>query len=393
MKPSEASCSTIRRGKLIIVCAPSGTGKSTIIGHLMQQGLNLHFSISATSRPPRGTEQHGVEYYFLTESAFRQHIEAGDFLEYCEVYPGRYYGTLRSEGDRRLEEGQNVVLDLDVIGGEYIKRIYGDQALSLFIQPPSIAELRRRLEARGTDEPSVINDRIARAEFELSCAPRFDTIVVNDDLATAKVEALRKVADFLRDSRPVRTAVFGGSFNPIHYGHIMLGREVLRQGLADEVWFMVSPQNPLKADAKLLPEDVRLGMVNKALEGEPHLLACDFEFRLPRPSYTWTTLESLRREYPEREFILLIGGDNADNFGRWAHTDDILSTTRLIVYPRIGSTPSPTLETHAGKGVTMLDAPLQEISSTEIRRRIKSGKDVRSLVPASIIPDVEKYYQ
>ncbi|MBR1593777.1 MAG: guanylate kinase [Alloprevotella sp.] len=381
------------QGRLVIVCAPSGTGKSTIIAHLMQQGLNLHFSISATSRPPRGTEQDGVEYYFISEADFRRRIEAGDFLEYCEVYAGRFYGTLRSEVDRRLEAGENVVLDLDVIGGENIKRIYGDRALSLFIQPPSIAELRRRLESRGTDAPAVIDDRIARAEFELSFAPRFDTVVVNDDLQAAKAEAMQKVAAFLKDSRPVRTALFGGSFNPLHCGHVALAREVLRQGMADEVWLMVSPQNPLKADDGLMAEDVRLALATKALEGETLIRPCDFEFHLPRPSYTWTTLEALRKAYPGREFALLIGGDNAERFDQWAHTDDILRTTRLIVYPRKDTALSPTLKARARQGISLVQAPLLDISSTDIRRRARDGEDLAGLVPEPIIPDVARHYK
>lgn len=188
--------------KLLIVAAPSGTGKSTIIGYLMQQGLNFHFSISATSRPPRGTEQDGVEYYFLTPEDFKARLDRGEFLEHCEVYPGRYYGTLRSEVDSRLERGENVVLDLDVIGAMAIKEAYGDRALSLYIQPPSIDVLRQRLEGRGTDTPDVIDQRIARAEFELSFAPKFDAVVVNDDLEQAKAEALKVVKEFLGKQTP-----------------------------------------------------------------------------------------------------------------------------------------------------------------------------------------------
>ncbi len=184
-------------GKLVIFSAPSGSGKSTIINYLMGQGLNLHFSISATSRPPRGAEQDGVEYYFLSPEEFRQRIANDDFLEYVEVYEGRFYGTLRSEVDRRLEAGENVVLDIDVVGAERIKSIYGKQALALFIQPPSIAALRSRLEGRGTDAPEVINDRIARAEFELTFAPKFDVVVVNDDLSTAQQEAEAIVRKFV----------------------------------------------------------------------------------------------------------------------------------------------------------------------------------------------------
>lgn len=183
--------------KVIIFSAPSGSGKSTIINYLMQQGLNLHFSISATSRPPRGQEKHGVEYFFLTPQEFRTHIENGDFLEYEEVYKDRYYGTLRDQVDQQLGRGENVVCDVDVLGGINIKRHYGQRALSVFIQPPSIDALRKRLEGRGTDTPEVINDRIARAEFELSHASQFDAIIVNDKLDDALIEAKKLIELFL----------------------------------------------------------------------------------------------------------------------------------------------------------------------------------------------------
>ncbi len=185
-------------GKLIIFSAPSGTGKSTIINWLMQhEELRMAFSISCTSRAPRGTEQHGVEYFFLTPEEFRERIARDEFLEYEEVYADRFYGTLKSQVETQAAAGQNVVFDVDVKGGCNIKEYYGDRALSLFIQPPSIDELRRRLEARGTDAPEVIEQRLARAEFELSFAPKFDRIVVNDDLETAKKEALAIIKEFL----------------------------------------------------------------------------------------------------------------------------------------------------------------------------------------------------
>ena len=189
----------MKRGKLIIISAPSGTGKSTIIGWLMKEHpeLNLAFSISCTSRAPRGTEQNGVEYFFLTPEEFRQRIENDEFLEYEEVYEGRFYGTLKAQVERQLEAGQNVVFDVDVKGGVNIKNYYGDEALSIFIQPPSIAELRRRLEGRGTDAPEVIDQRIARAEFELTFADKFDKVVVNDDLMQAEEDALELVKSFL----------------------------------------------------------------------------------------------------------------------------------------------------------------------------------------------------
>ncbi|MCI6119881.1 MAG: guanylate kinase [Prevotella sp.] len=185
-------------GKLIIFSAPSGTGKSTIINWLMNEHkeLNLAFSISCTSRQPRGTEQNGVEYFFLSPEEFRQKIADGEFLEYEEVYTDRFYGTLKSQVERQTADGQNVVFDVDVKGGCNIKRHYGDKALSIFIQPPSVAELRRRLEARATDAPEVIDQRIARAEYELGFASQFDRVVVNDDLETAKAEALAVINEF-----------------------------------------------------------------------------------------------------------------------------------------------------------------------------------------------------
>ena len=184
-------------GKLIIFSAPSGSGKSTIINHLLQQGLNLAFSISATSRPPRGTERDGVEYFFLTPDEFRERIARGEFLEYEEVYKDRFYGTLKSQVEKQLAAGQNVIFDVDVVGGCNIKRFYGDRALSVFIQPPSVEELRRRLIGRATDSMSVIEDRVAKAEYELGFAPQFDVVVVNDDLERAKQEATDVIRNFL----------------------------------------------------------------------------------------------------------------------------------------------------------------------------------------------------
>ena len=188
-------------GKIIIFSAPSGSGKSTIIGRLMShKELNMAFSISCTSRPPRGTERDGVEYFFVSPDEFRRRIEADEFLEYEEVYKDRYYGTLKSQVENQLAKGENVVLDVDVKGGCNIKRFYGDRALSLFIQPPSLDELRRRLEGRGTDAPEVIEDRLARASFELTFADKFDHVIINDDLDCAVNEALKAVEEFISRS-------------------------------------------------------------------------------------------------------------------------------------------------------------------------------------------------
>lgn len=186
-------------GKLIIFCAPSGSGKSTLVQWLMaaHPELNLAFSISCTSRAPRGTEQNGVEYFFLTPDEFRARIAADEFLEYEEVYPGRFYGTLKSQVDNQTQRGENVLFDVDVKGGCHIKEFYGSRALSIFIQPPSVDELRRRLISRGTDSAEAIEQRVGKAAYELTFAPRFDHVVVNDDLEKAKAEVYQLVSQFV----------------------------------------------------------------------------------------------------------------------------------------------------------------------------------------------------
>ena len=188
----------MKNGKIIVIAAPSGCGKSTIIKALFDEEnaseLDLRFSISATTREPRPGEKEGVNYYFMTEEAFRDAIVEGGFIEYEEVYPGRFYGTLRNEVDRIIGEGHNVLLDIDVNGALGVKKIYGERALTIFVRPPSVDELRRRLEARGTETPDVIDQRIDRAEYELSRSPMFDRVVVNDELDEA-VRQTRNLVD------------------------------------------------------------------------------------------------------------------------------------------------------------------------------------------------------
>jgi guanylate kinase len=183
--------------KLIIFSAPSGAGKSTIVNHLINKGLDIEFSISATSRLPRGKEQNGVEYYFLSPDEFRSKIAKDEFVEYEEVYKDCYYGTLRSEVDRIGAKGKNIIFDVDVVGGLNIKKQFGDRALLIFIAPPGIDELRNRLIGRGTDSEQMIDLRIAKAEYELSFAPHFDVTIVNDDLETTKNMAEQVILNFL----------------------------------------------------------------------------------------------------------------------------------------------------------------------------------------------------
>ncbi|MBR5934612.1 MAG: guanylate kinase [Bacteroidaceae bacterium] len=187
------------KGKCLIFSAPSGSGKSTIVNWLLQHPeLKMVFSISATSRAPRGTEKNGVEYFFLSADEFRQRIANNEFLEYEEVYPGCFYGTLKEQVEKRLNEGMNVVFDVDVAGGCNIKKYFGSEALSMFIQPPSVQELERRLVARGTDSPEMIAKRVAKAGFELTFAPKFDVVIVNDNLEEAQQKALSTIKSFLQ---------------------------------------------------------------------------------------------------------------------------------------------------------------------------------------------------
>ena len=186
-------------GKLIIFSAPSGSGKSTLVNYLMEQHpeLQLAFSISCTSRAPRGKEQNGVEYFFLSPEEFKKKIANDEFLEYEEVYEDRFYGTLKSQVEVQSQAGQNVVFDVDVKGGVNIKKHYGSRALSVFIQPPSVEELRNRLVGRATDAPEVIEQRLNKAEYELSFADKFARIVINDDLEKAKVDVYNVIKQFL----------------------------------------------------------------------------------------------------------------------------------------------------------------------------------------------------
>jgi guanylate kinase len=187
------------QGKLIIFSAPSGSGKTTIVKELLKnEALNLYFSISAASREKRHTETHGVDYYFLSPEEFRTKVSEDAFLEWEEVYEDKYYGTLKSEVERLLDEGKNVIFDVDVVGGLNIKKYYTDKALAVFVQPPSVAELERRLKARATDSAETIQKRIDKAEYELSFADKFDVIVVNDDLAQAIKETVTLVGDFIK---------------------------------------------------------------------------------------------------------------------------------------------------------------------------------------------------
>jgi len=185
-------------GKVIIFSAPSGAGKSTVVQHLLKKYSTLEFSVSATSRKPRGQERDGIEYFFMSPEEFKSRIDNGEFVEYEEVYSGFYYGTLKSEVERIWEKGNTIVFDIDVKGGVNLKKLYGDNALAIFVCPPSIEVLRERLIGRGTDSPEAIEKRVAKAEYEMTFADNFDKILVNNDLEKCLSEAEATIDKFLR---------------------------------------------------------------------------------------------------------------------------------------------------------------------------------------------------
>lgn len=188
----------MKKGKLLIFSAPSGSGKTTLVNHLMREIPNIAFSVSATTRAPRGTEQNGVEYYFMSLEEFKQRVENDEFLEWEEVYPGRCYGTLKAVVAKMQEEGNHVAFDVDVVGGTNIKKFYGHEALSVFIQAPSIEVLRERLVNRQTDSMEEIEKRLAKAQWEMDFAQgKFDITIINDDLETAKADILEAVTSFI----------------------------------------------------------------------------------------------------------------------------------------------------------------------------------------------------
>lgn len=185
-------------GKLIIFSAPSGSGKSTIVQHLMQQKLGLAFSISATSRAPRKGEVDGREYHFISPEQFKQRIENAEFLEWEEVYPGQFYGTLRSEVERIWKQGEHAVFDIDVIGGLKLKKEFGERACAIFVSPPSLEELENRLRSRNTDEEASLQKRLGKAAYEMTFAEQFDQVLVNDELERSLQEAEKLVRDFTK---------------------------------------------------------------------------------------------------------------------------------------------------------------------------------------------------
>jgi guanylate kinase len=356
-------------GKLLIFSAPSGSGKTTLVRELMKRFPRIEFSVSATSRPPRGAEVNGRDYHFVTPDEFARMAGENAFVEWEEVYPGCSYGTLRSEVEAIWARGNVCAFDVDVVGGIRLKSIFGDDAMSFFVMAPSPGELRRRLEGRGTDSPENIERRLAKAAAETERAGEFDHIVVNDEVERATDEITRIVAPFIAR----RVALYFGSFNPVHRGHVAIAEWVIDRDLADLVVMVVSPQSPYKDADELAPEVERFEMAERASAASRHpwrIQASAVEMTLPRPSYTIDTLRFLAERFPTTEFSILVGGDNAGGIARWREGEKILAGWPVLVYRRPGDDPAT-----FPAGATVLEgAPLLDISSTAIRSLLSEGR-------------------
>lgn len=372
-------------GKLIIFSAPSGSGKSTIIEKLTNEyGLAGHFSISATSRAPRGNEVDGVHYHFLSTEEFKEKIDQGDFLEYEEVYEGCYYGTLKNEIDRTLESGQTALLDIDVKGALNVKEVYGDQALTLFIQPPSLEALKQRLEGRGTDTPEKIAQRLAKAEKELSFAPLFDKKIVNDQLEIACQEAFKLINSFLNGEKKV--LLFPGSFNPMHVGHLAIANFIAEQysDRYDEVWLLLTPNSPFKEKIEKLPTEFRAEWITHLIEGYPHLKLSLEENNLQPPYYTIHTVRHLKAKFPKVDFTLLIGADSLVDLPGWYGAEELLAEIKIIAYPRPAYDRSLVKPELLEKVELLEDVPTFEISSSQLRSLLREGKALPFLLGTRI---------
>ena len=372
--------------KVIIFSAPSGAGKSTVVNHLLGLYPELEFSISATSRAPRGQEKHGVEYYFYTSDEFRSMIAEDKFVEYEEVYAGSFYGTLRSEVERIWAKGHAIVFDIDVQGGVNLKKIFGEQALSIFIQAPSVDILRTRLVGRGTDTEEAIERRVAKAASEMEfAAGKFDYTLINDDLQTALTEAENVVKGFLSKSQ-MNIAIYSGSFNPLHIGHLAIIKYMIEEAGFDMVYLIVSPKNPLKEG---ISSATGLDRYNAAVAAVgrrslSQVRVDDIELNMPEPHYTVRTLRALKEREPENSFTFVMGADNLADIRRWREHTAILKDFGVAVFPRIGhdltEIKQDLLKEDPAYKIQILDAPLVNISSTEIREAISKGEDISALL-------------
>ena len=357
-------------GKVIIFSAPSGSGKTTIVRRLLARYPQLEFSISATSRAPRGEERDGTDYYFLPQEEFMRAVAENRFVEWEEVYEGTCYGTLRSEVERIWQRGHVIVFDVDVLGGINLKRIFGGDACSVFITPP-----RRARHGRPR------SDRAARGEGRVRAdqGPGVRPHRAERPSRGGRGAHLRDSRRIYRTGRMKRMMLYFGSFNPVHKGHTALAEYVLERGLCDEVALVVSPRSPYKETAELAPELDRFEMAEiacAASEYPDRIKPSAVEFLLPKPSYTIDTLRYLTQNFgSEMRFSILMGGDQIARLDGWKEYERVLEYP-IYVYPRRGER----TDRFAGRITVLDDAPMQDLSATQIRERIGRGEAVDGLL-------------
>ena len=364
--------------RVVILSAPSGAGKSTLAKWLLERFPQLEFSVSATSRSPRGGELHGREYYFISHEAFEEKVKQDAFVEWEEVYPGARYGTLKSELERIWNSGRSAVFDVDVKGGVRLKELFGKEAISIFVQPPSLQVLQERLQKRGTDTPESIQKRLSKAQEEMTYASQYDTIIINDDLEVAKREIEEKVEAFLT-LKPLRCGLYFGSFNPLHIGHMAIANYMLEYAGLHEVRLVLSPINPLKEDRELLPYADRLRQIERAVaQTGLRLSVSTVEWGLPQPCYTINSMRYLAYREPHVHFVLIMGADNLAVIEKWHQWRELLQEFEVYVYPRNGYNSKELCDKYHTR---FIDAPIIDISSSFIRKAVEEGRNMNGFIP------------
>ena len=364
--------------RVVILSAPSGAGKSTLAKWLLERFPQLEFSVSATSRAPRGGELDGREYYFISHEAFEEKIRQDAFVEWEEVYSGVRYGTLKSELERIWNRGRSAVFDVDVKGGVRLKELFGKEALSIFIQPPSLQELQERLQKRGTDAPESIQKRLSKAQEEMTYASKYDTIIINDNVDEAKSEIEKRVEAFLTQT-PYRCGLFFGSFNPLHIGHIAIANYMLEYAGLHEVRLVLTPINPLKEDSELLPYADRLRRIEQAVaQTQLRLSVSTVESGLSQPCYTINTMRYLAAMEPQVHFVLIMGADNLAVIEKWRQWRELLQEFEVYVYPRNGYNSKELCNKYHTR---YIDAPIIDISSSFIRKGLGEGRNMNGFIP------------
>ena len=374
--------------KLIIFVGPSGSGKTTIARAVMRRIPGLAFSVSATTRPPRPNERDGRDYHFIDADTFRQWLAEDRLVEHEEVYPGLFYGTPQHELERIWDNGKTPVLDIDINGALRIRQQY-PHALILFIHPGDEQTIIQRLQHRHTETEDQIQKRLARIRYELEKAPLADHIIYNRNLGEAVDEAERRIRHYLGLKAPRRIGLFPGTFNPVHHGHLFVAEYMAQYTDLQQIWFVLTPQNPFKNPRDLPDEYARKEILELAIKDNPRFHLSDIEFRLPRPNYTIQTLLYLSDRFPHDDFTLIMGSDAFATFPRWRHADLIQQSYRIFIYERPHHEIRP-IPQHPNIRY-FADVPQLLLSATFIRTALAHGRSIRYLVPEPVRQYLEKW--